>query len=83
MLLEWVKKYWPGWKKAIDFSWKKVDETGTLLVTEPSDWGRNPLKGHALSVNYILYHVLRKGSELALSFNEVLTQTQYTVEVIR
>lgn len=48
------------------------------MVIEPLDWGRNPLKGHALSVNCILYHVLRKGSELALSFNEVLTQTQYT-----
>ena len=75
--LEWVKNYWPAWKKAINFSWEKVDETGTLCVSEPLDWGRNPLKGHVLSVNCILYHVLMKGSELALSLNDNEIQVQY------
>lgn len=76
--LEWVKKYWPDWKKAVEFSLKKVDDTGTLCVSEPLDWGRGPLKGHALSVNCILYYVLVKGSELALSLNDTEAQLQYT-----
>lgn len=67
---EWIKTFWGAWNKAVEWSWAKVDSTGTLKVSMPMDWGRHPLKGHQLSVNVVLYRVLKLTEELALEFGE-------------
>lgn len=77
-LQDWYISHWPKWKKAIEYSWKKVDEIGLLKVDFGLDWGRNVLQGHALSVNCILYHVLKLGAEIASTLiNDYETSKSY------
>jgi hypothetical protein len=63
--LEWLRKRWPAYTKALGVSIGKVDETGLLHVSSNSDWNRWGMTGHNVEASAILFEVLGNGIKLA------------------
>ncbi|KAH8672812.1 Six-hairpin glycosidase-like protein [Tricladium varicosporioides] len=63
--LDWLKRRWPAYLKALDISIAKVDEFNLLHVSSIYDWIRPGMTGHNIEASSILYDVLGKSIELA------------------
>lgn len=53
--LAWLNKYWPQFKKALEWSLGTIDNSGMANVTSPNDWLRSGMGGHnvAVCINYL------------------------------
>jgi hypothetical protein len=63
--LEWLDGNWKAYKKALEISIAKVDETGLLHVSSVADWIRPGMTGHNIEASSLLYEVL--GNTLKLT----------------
>lgn len=63
--LEWLENKWEAYKRALEVSINKVDETGLLHVSSVLDWIRPGMTGHNIEASSLLYEVL--GNTLKLT----------------
>ncbi|CDK24452.1 unnamed protein product [Kuraishia capsulata CBS 1993] len=78
--LSWLKRVWPRYTLAIEMIWKQVDETGTLKIKGPLDWGRDVLVGHSTPCNCLLYMALADGAELAVLLGDKEHAEEYATK---
>ncbi len=57
--LDWLRRRWNGYLKALQVSTKKVDELGLLHVSSTADWLRPGMTGHNLEASAMLHAALR------------------------
>ncbi|KAK0184792.1 Six-hairpin glycosidase [Armillaria mellea] len=62
---DWLCNVWTNYTRAVAFLENKVDTTGLINVTSPSNWGRIGRGGYNTEGNAILYKVLLTASDLA------------------
>lgn len=60
-----VQRNWPGYLKAMEFIYDKVDDSGLLNQTRTRDWARWQTGFNNTEANVILYHTLTTGAKLA------------------
>ena len=63
--LDWLRTKWGAYKRALEASIRKVDETGLLHVPSVFDWVRPGMMGHNVEASALLYQVLGNSVQLA------------------
>ncbi|KAI1503574.1 Six-hairpin glycosidase-like protein [Biscogniauxia marginata] len=63
--LDWLRRRWPAYKRALRISTSKVDSYNLMHVSSRFDWNRHGMKGHNIEASAILYTVLKRSIELA------------------
>jgi hypothetical protein len=74
--LDWLKRRWAAYTKALGISIGKVDEFNLLHVSSGSDWNRWGMTGHNVEASAILYDVLKNSIKLASWIGEKETSTR-------
>ncbi|KAK4192911.1 Six-hairpin glycosidase-like protein [Podospora australis] len=63
--VEWLRKRWEAYQRALKISVDKVDKMGLMHVSSTADWLRPGMTGHNLEATSILYTVLDRSKLLA------------------
>lgn len=63
--LDWLGANWGAYKRALEVSIRKVDETGLFHVSSVFDWIRPRQMGHNLGASAILHNILENSVQLA------------------
>jgi hypothetical protein len=63
--LDWLGAKWGAYKRALEVSIRKVDETGLFHVSSVFDWIRPRQMGHNVGASAILHNILENSVRLA------------------
>jgi hypothetical protein len=63
--LDWLKRRWPAYTRALEISINKVDEFDLLHVTSNYDWIRPGMTGHNVEASSLLHEALGNSIKLA------------------